>query len=129
RGQKQLRRRAMRILFKEVVLHRPAVIEANLVGQRGLLQRVFVNDPFGIMGPRPRHRQFKENSEFHCGGFPPCGETASRVSPRGITITFPQVRPKGSNRDSAPGVSIARLARYWVGATRGPALTCRATVG
>ena len=51
------------------MLHRPGVVEAHFVGHCGLLQRVLVNDSFGIMGPWPRHRQFKENPKFHCGGF------------------------------------------------------------
>ena len=39
-GEDDLGRRAVRVLLEEVVLDRPDVVEAELVGQAGLLERV-----------------------------------------------------------------------------------------
>ena len=65
RGEEQLRRRAVRVLLEEVVLDRPHRVEAQLVGQLHLLERVVVHRALGLAGPRPRHRELVEDSEFH----------------------------------------------------------------
>ena len=65
RGQEDLRRRAMRILFEEVMLDRPAIIEAQLVREDRLLDAVVVDALFGVAMPRPRHADFIEDAELH----------------------------------------------------------------
>ena len=42
-GEKDLRRRAVGVLLEEVVLDRPDEVEAELVGEARLLQRVLVD--------------------------------------------------------------------------------------
>ena len=64
-GEEQLGRRAVRVLLQEVVLDRPHRVEAELVGQADLLQRVQVHLPLGLVGPRPRYRQLVEDAELH----------------------------------------------------------------
>ena len=61
----------VRVLLEEVVLDAPDLVEAQLVGEPHLLQRVHVDVALGLARPRPRDGQFVEDAEFH--GAPPGG--------------------------------------------------------
>jgi hypothetical protein len=64
-GEEQLRRRAVRVLLEEMVLDRPDMLEAKLVGQPHLLEAVVVNLPLAFARPWPRHGDFVEDPELH----------------------------------------------------------------
>ena len=66
RGEEELGRGAVGILLEEVVLHRPHLVEAQLVGQLHLLQRVVVDGALRLPRPRAGHRQLVEEAELHC---------------------------------------------------------------
>src|ERR1017187_8742388 len=66
RGQEQLGGRAMRIFFEEVMLDGPDGIEAELIGQRDLLEAVVVDGFFRFAAPWPRYGDFIEEAKFHC---------------------------------------------------------------
>ena len=65
RGQEHLGRRAVRVLLEEVVLDRPHVIEAELLGQPALLEGVHVHLVLGHLAQRPGHGQLEEDPEPH----------------------------------------------------------------
>ena len=64
-GEEELGRRAVRVLLEEVVLDGPDRVEAELVGQPHLLERVLVHLPLDAGRERPRHRQLVEDPEAH----------------------------------------------------------------
>lgn len=64
RGQKDFRSGAVGIPFQEMMLYRPDVIEAELVCQPALFQRILVNRKLGRRGEWPRCGQLEENAEF-----------------------------------------------------------------
>ena len=64
-GEEELGRRAVRVLLEEVVLDGPHLVEAQLVGQPHLLERVLVDRALGLARPRPRHRELVEEAELH----------------------------------------------------------------
>jgi len=55
----------VRVLLEEVVLDGPDVVEAELVGEAHLLERVLVDLPLGVRRPRAGHRQLHEYAELH----------------------------------------------------------------
>src|SRR5438105_4907468 len=59
------RRRTVGVLLQEVVLDRPHLIESQLVGELHLLERVVVDGSLRLTGPRTRHGELVEESEFH----------------------------------------------------------------
>ena len=63
--EEHLRRRAVRVLLQEVMLHRPDVVEPQLVGYPALFERVVVRQPLIRPAERPRHRQLVEDPELH----------------------------------------------------------------
>jgi len=63
-AEKYLRRGTVGILFQKVMLHRPDVIEAELICQPTLLQRIVINETFRFRRKRPGRGQLKENAEF-----------------------------------------------------------------
>src|SRR5262249_294287 len=65
--QEQLGRRAVRIFLEEVVLDRPYVVEAQLVGELYLLEAVVVDRALGLARPRARHGNLVEQAELHLG--------------------------------------------------------------
>jgi hypothetical protein len=65
RGEEQLGRRTVRVLLEEVVLDRPHLIEAELVGQTHLLERVVVDGALRLPRPGTRNRQLVEQAELH----------------------------------------------------------------
>ena len=65
RGQEQLGRRTVRVLFQKMVLDRPDLIKADLVGQPDLFQGVHIHGPLGFPIPGTRHGQFVENTKLH----------------------------------------------------------------
>ena len=54
RGQEDLRRARVAVLLEEVVLDLPAVLDAELVGELALLQRVLQQRVLGVLVPRTR---------------------------------------------------------------------------
>ena len=64
-GEEHLGRRAVRVLLEEVVLDRPHRVEAELVGQHRLLERVVVRLLLAGARQRRRHRQLEEDAELH----------------------------------------------------------------
>src|SRR5712692_10086328 len=64
-GQKHFGGGAMRIFLKEVMLDRPHLVEAELVGKRHLFKRMVVDPLLRLANPRPWHRDFIEQAEFH----------------------------------------------------------------
>ena len=65
RGEEELGRGAMRVLLEEVVLDRPDLVEAQLVRQLHLLERIVVDGALRLTRPGARDRQLVEESEFH----------------------------------------------------------------
>ena len=65
RGEKDFGRGGVGILFEKVVLDFPGVIEAQLVGQFNLVQRVVEQLIFAVREPGLGQLQFVENAEFH----------------------------------------------------------------
>ena len=64
-GQENLRRRGVRIFFKEVMLDFPCVIDTKSVGQLDLVEGFLEQPVFGALGPWPRQLVLVENAEFH----------------------------------------------------------------
>ena len=65
RGQKDLRRARVAVLLEEVVLDLPAVLDAELVGELALLQRVLQQRVLGVLVPRTRQLVLVEQAELH----------------------------------------------------------------
>ena len=63
--EEHLGRGAVRVLLEEVMLHRPDVVEPQLVGHPALFERIVVCQPFVGPAERPRHRQLVEDPELH----------------------------------------------------------------
>src|SRR5579875_396361 len=55
----------MRVLFEEVMLHFPHVIDAELVGQLDLIEGVLEQLQLRAGRPRPGQLMFIEGAEFH----------------------------------------------------------------
>lgn len=49
-GQEDLRRRAVRILFQEMMLDRPGVIDAEFIGERDLVEGLLEQAMLGLLG-------------------------------------------------------------------------------
>ena len=64
-GEEQLGRGAVRVLLEEVVLDRPHLVEAQLVGQAHLLERVHVDRALALAVPGTGHGQLVEDAELH----------------------------------------------------------------
>ena len=65
RSQEDLGRAGVRVFLQKVMLDLPEILDAQPVGQLGLLQG-FAEDPlFRSLAPRFRSLQFVENPEFH----------------------------------------------------------------
>src|SRR5207302_1952299 len=99
RRQEQLRRGTVGVFLQEVVLDRPHLIESELVGELHLLERVVVDGPLRLTGPRTRHGELVEESEFHERAF--LGR-AWLESPRSQRYScsprcFPTQRPRTKN--------------------------------
>jgi len=65
RGQEDLRRARVAVLLEEVVLDLPAVLDAELVGELALLQRVLQQRVLGVLVPRTRQLVLLEQAELH----------------------------------------------------------------
>jgi hypothetical protein len=65
--------RAVRVLLQEVVLDGPRVIEAELIGQLDLGQRVLQHLVLALLTPRPGNLHLVENSELHARSPLPAG--------------------------------------------------------
>ena len=64
-GQKNLGRRAMRILFEEMMFDGPDVVETQFVGQLGLLKCFLVDAVFGFGIPRTWELQLEKETQLH----------------------------------------------------------------
>ncbi len=64
-GEEHLRRRAVRVLVEEVVLHRPGVVDAQLVGQHHLLDGLLDQLQLIAVMPRLGQLQLVEHPETH----------------------------------------------------------------
>ena len=69
-GEEHLRRGGVRILLQEVVLDLPDVVEAQLVGQLDLVERVLEQLVLRPVGPGPRQLVFVEDAEAHRASLP-----------------------------------------------------------
>ena len=58
-------RRGMRVLLEEVVLDLPREVDAELVGQLHLVERLVQELFLGALRPGARELVFVEDSEFH----------------------------------------------------------------
>src|SRR5262245_50851310 len=77
----------MRIFLEEVVLDRPYVVEAQLVGELHLLQTVVVDRALGLARPRARHGNLVEQAEFHpAASLRPCETLGLPAGPRNRTM-------------------------------------------
>src|SRR3546814_3388717 len=66
RAEKDLRRRGVRILLQEVMLHLPGIVVAEPVGELDLGERVLEELILATLLPRPRELMFVEDrSEEH----------------------------------------------------------------
>ena len=65
RGQEDLRRARVAVLLEEVVLDLPAVLDAELVGELALLQRVLQQRVLGVLVPGTRELVLVEQPELH----------------------------------------------------------------
>src|SRR5439155_3568166 len=65
RGQEDLRGARVAVLLEEVVLDLPAVLDAELVGELALLQRVLQQRVLGVLVPRTRELVLVEQAELH----------------------------------------------------------------
>ena len=65
RGQEHLGGGRVRVLLEEVMLDLPHVVEAELVGQLDLLQRVLQEPVLGALGPRAGQLELVEDPESH----------------------------------------------------------------
>src|SRR5207302_1542922 len=64
-GQEDLRRARVAVLLEEVVLDLPAVLDAELVGELALLERVLQQRVLGVLVPRTRQLVLVEQAELH----------------------------------------------------------------
>ena len=64
-GEEDLRRRGVRVLLEEVVLDLPGVVDAELVGELDLVERVLEQPLLVALVPRPRQLVLVEDAEFH----------------------------------------------------------------
>src|SRR4029077_19250850 len=94
-GEEQIGRRAMRIFLKEMMLNRPDLIEAQLVGEPHLLEAIIVDRALGLARPRPRHRDLIKQPELH-------GASSGAARPA-LAIRLPG------------DASVAKAARKWRG--------------
>src|SRR5579875_3155645 len=78
RGKKHLGRRGVRVLFQEVMLDLPRVIEAEPIGELHLLERLLNQAKLAALVPRPRELMLVEDPELHAGW------STGRASPRSI---------------------------------------------
>ena len=67
RGEHHLGRRAVRVLLEEVVLDRPHPVEAELVGEARLLERVAEHAGLDLGRERARRGHLEEDAELHAG--------------------------------------------------------------
>ena len=65
RGEEHLGRARVAVLLEEVVLHLPHVVDAELVRELALLERVLDQRDFGVVTPRPRQLMLVEDPDFH----------------------------------------------------------------
>jgi hypothetical protein len=65
RGEHDLGGRAVRVLLEEVVLDRPHPVEAELVGQPRLLERVVEHRGLHVGRERTRRGHLEEDAESH----------------------------------------------------------------
>ena len=65
RAEEHLRRRGVRVLLEEVVLHLPGIVVAEPVGQLDLRQRVLEQAILALPAPRPRKLMLVEDPESH----------------------------------------------------------------
>ena len=65
RGEEHLGRGGVRVLLEEVVLDLPHVLDAELVGELDLLERVLDQLALGVVGPRTRVLVLVEDAELH----------------------------------------------------------------
>ena len=64
-GEEYLRGRAVRVFLEEMVLDRPGVIDAELIGELDLRQRVVHQPPLVVGPPRLGQLQLVEHAELH----------------------------------------------------------------
>src|SRR3982074_277 len=60
-----LGRRGMRIFLEKMVLDFPGVVDAELVGELDLIERLLKQPVLVTLVPRPRQLVLVENAEFH----------------------------------------------------------------
>ena len=65
RAEEHLGRARVAVLLEEVVLHLPHVVDAELVRELALLERVLDQRDFGVVTPRPRQLVLVEDPDFH----------------------------------------------------------------
>ena len=65
RGEEHLGRRAMGIFLEEMMLDRPDIVVAELVGELDLGQRILQQRIFAGLAPRARQLMLVEDAEFH----------------------------------------------------------------
>src|SRR5579862_1976770 len=65
RGEENFRRRRMRILFEEMMLGRPYIIEAEAVGEFDLIKRIFEQPMLRISVPWSGNLMLVETADFH----------------------------------------------------------------
>ena len=66
-GEEDLGRRRVRILFEEMVLDLPDIVDAEPVGELDLIERLLIEPQLRILGPGLRQLMLVEKSEFHRG--------------------------------------------------------------
>ena len=64
-GEEHLRRGGVRVLLEEVVLDLPGVVDAELVGELHLVERLLEQPELGALDPRPRQLMLVEDAELH----------------------------------------------------------------
>src|SRR5208337_1635031 len=64
-GQKNLRRRGVRILLEKMMFDQPHVIDPDFVGQFDLIQRLLEAVVLGIRSPRAGQLMFVEDPKLH----------------------------------------------------------------
>ena len=65
RGEEDLGRGGVRVLLEEVVLDLPHVLDAELVGELDLVERVLDQLLLAVLGPRARELVLVEDAELH----------------------------------------------------------------
>ena len=86
RGQEHLGRRRVRVLFQEVVLDFPHHVDADLVGELDLRERVLEQLELGARGPRPRQLVLVEDPELH--GLAPVRRACCRLQNSAYVVRF-----------------------------------------